>query len=116
MQFSSENKLKEIPPIISSTSISAENCRTSGVFQINGVIDKTINANLSFYIKLQNQDTNVRCKMYSVEANYKANIYCDTFENINYIKISPKIVYDMNYNELFYLNEIVCFLQASFKI
>ena len=105
LQFSSEKKLKEIPPIISSTSISAENCRTSGVFQINGVIDKTINANLSFYIKLQNQDTNVRCKMYSVEANYKANIYCDTFENINYIKISPKIIYDMNYNELFYLNE-----------
>ena len=101
----SKENLVIIPPIISSTSISADNCRTKGVFEINGIIDKSIDSDLSFYIRLENQDTSVRCKMNSVEANYKAYIYCDTFENINNINISPKIIYGMNNNELFYLNE-----------
>ena len=101
----SQNNLIEIPPIISSTSISTDNCRAKGVFEINGIIDKSIDTDLSFYIKLENQDTSVRCKLNSVEANYKAYIYCDTFESINNINISSKIIYDMNYNELFYLNE-----------
>ena len=101
----SQNNLIEIPPIISSTSISTDNCRAKGVFEINGIIDKSIDTDLSFYIKLENQDTSVRCKLNSVEANYKAYIYCDTFESINNINISSKIIYDINYNELFYLNE-----------
>ena len=101
----SKENLVIIPPIISSTSISADNCRTKGVFEINGIIDKSIDSDLSFYIRLENQDTSVRCKMNSVEANYKAYIYCDTFENINNININSKIIYGMNNNELFYLNE-----------
>ena len=101
----SKENLVIIPPIISSTSISADNCRTKGVFEINGIIDKSIDSDLSFYIRLENQDTSVRCKMNSVEANYKAYIYCETFENINNINISPKIIYGMNNNELFYINE-----------
>ena len=101
----SQNNLIEIPPVISSMSISTDNCRAKGVFEINGIIDKSIDTDLSFYIKLENQDTSVRCKLNSVEANYKAYIYCDTFESINNINISSKIIYDMNYNELFYLNE-----------
>ena len=103
--FFSHNNLLEIPPIISSTSISADNCRAKGVFEINGIIDKSIESNLSFYIKLENQDTNVRCKLNPVGENYRVNIYCDTYEAINYVNISSKIVYDMDYNELFYLNE-----------
>lgn len=103
--FFSQNNLIEIPPIISSTSISTDNCRAKGVFEINGIIDKSIDTDLSFYIKLENQDTSVRCKLNSVEANYKAYIYCGTFESINNINISSKIIYDLNYNELFYLNE-----------
>ena len=101
----SKENLVIIPPMISSTSISADNCRTKGVFEINGIIDKSIDSDLSFYIRLENQDTSVRCKMNSVEENYKAYIYCDTFENINNINISSKIIYGMNNKELFYLNE-----------
>ena len=101
----SKENLVIIPPIISSITISADNCRTKGVFEINGIIDKKIDSDLSFYIKLENQDTSVRCKMNSVEANYKTYIYCDTFESINNINISSKMIYGMNNNELFYLNE-----------
>ena len=103
--FLSKGNLVVISPIISSVSISADNCRTKGVFEINGIIDKSIDSDLTFYIKLENQDTSVRCKMNAVEANYRVFIYCDTYENIYNIDISSKIIYDINNNELFFLNE-----------
>ena len=102
-----QENMKEIPAIISSTSISADNCQKDGVFEINGFIDKTIEQNLSFYIKLDNPDTSVRCKMNQIEMNSEVEIYCDTFDSINNnIFINSKIIYDINYNELFYLSEI----------
>ena len=104
--YYNQENMKEIPAIISSTSISEDNCRKEGIFQINGYIDKTIEQNLSFYIKLEKPDTTVRCKMNQVEMNSMAEIYCSTFENINNnIMINSKIIYDINYNELFFLNE-----------
>ena len=106
--FYEENILIEIPPIISSTSITSDNCRDKGVFVINGVIDKSIDVNLSFYLNLENLKKSVRCKMTQTEANSEVEINCNTFENLisEYISISSKIIYDIDLNELFYLNEV----------
>ena len=103
-----ENNLIEIPPLITSASISGENCKEKGVFEIKGMIDKSLDSNLSFYIKIENENIFVRCKLQETEANSEANINCYTYENFRYesLLISSKIVYDINYNELFYLNEV----------
>ena len=100
-----QENMKEIPAIISSTSISGDNCQKEGVFEIDGYIDKIIEQNLSFYIKIEKPDISVRCKMNQVEMNSNVDIYCDTFDNINNnILINSKIIYDINYNELFFLS------------
>ena len=98
----------QIPPLLSSLSIVDDDCRDKGIFEINGVIDKSIDTNLSFYIRLENQNINVRCKISPTEANSEVNIICNTFDNINYeyIYISSKIIYDIDFNELFYINEV----------
>ena len=102
-----QNNLIDIPPIITSTSLTGENCGKKGVFEISGTIDKSIDLDLSFYLKLQNPDVKVRCKISKVESNYKINIICKTFEDFNSdnLLIISKIIYDMDNNELFYLNE-----------
>ena len=106
--YSEKNNLIEIPPILSSLSIIGDNCKDKGMFEINGVIDKSTDKNLSFYIKLDNQNINVRCKMPPAEANSEVNIICNTFENIHYeyIYINPKIIYDIDLNELFFINKV----------
>ena len=112
--YSNPNNLYEIPPILSSLSITGENCRNKGVFEINGIIDKSIDTDISFYLKLPNQNINVRCKISQAQANSEVNIICNTFENINneQIYINSKIIYDIDYKELFYINEV----QSSYNI
>ena len=112
--FSDPNNLLEIPPIISSSSITGESCRSKGVFEINGIIDKSIDTDISFYLKLPNQNINTRCKLSQAEANSEVSIICNTLENFNsqIIYINSKIIYDIDYNELFYINEI----QSSYYI
>lgn len=108
IDFYKDNNIIEILPIISSTSIKGDRCSEQGIFDIDGFNDKSIDTNLSFYLDLENQNTKVRCKMLQTDANSKVNINCYTFDEFNYeyILISSKIVYDINLNELFYLNGV----------
>ena len=112
--FSNPDNLLEIPPILSSSSITGENCRNKGIFEINGILDKSIDTDLSFYLKLPNQNINVRCKISKAQANSEVNLICNTLENINneQIYINSKIIYDIDYKELFYINEV----QSSYNI
>ena len=105
--FLEKNNLIQIPPIISSLIIDGDNCEKEGTFEIKGIIDKSLNESFYFYMQLNNLN-NIRCKLTQSEtSNSEINIICNTNDNINneYIYINPKIIYNLNYEELFYINE-----------
>ena len=97
-----------IPPILSNLAINGDSCSSSGIFEINAIIDKTIDSELSFYLKLENPDIKVKCKLSQSLAYSRVNIICNTFDNFDeeYITINPKIVYDIFFNELLYINYV----------
>ena len=106
--YSSPENYAIIPPILSSISFNGDNCNSKGAFEINGVIDKNIENDLSFYLKLENPNIDVRCKMSQALAYSSVNIVCNTFNNFynQYFTIDTKIIYDIFYNELLYISYI----------
>ena len=86
----SQNNLIEIPPIISSTSISTDNCRAKGVFEINGIIDKSIDTDLSFYIKEIDFNTKEKFLIYEVVKLDKSRL----IKEIHPLKILSKFSFN----------------------
>ena len=105
--YSKENN--NIPPVLSNSIINADSCFYDGTFIIKGLIDTKIEKNMYFYIDLDNPEEKVRCQIPSTEANTLIDINCGTmnkFDNSK-IEIDSKIVYDIKYNELLYINRTV---------
>ena len=103
--YSEKDNLVKIPPILSNLVINGDNCESKGTFEIRGIIDKSLNQSFYFYITLSNNN-NIRCKMQQGQANSEINITCNTYNNFykEYIFINPRIIYNFNYEELFYIN------------
>jgi hypothetical protein len=100
-----ENK---IPPLLSNSIINSESCIQDGTFIINSLIDTKIEKSFFFYLELDDPITKVRCQIPLTEANTRIDIQCNTMNELySKIEIDSKIVYDMKYNELFYINRTV---------
>ena len=104
--YSEINNLNKIPPLISDSSINAENCKDDGIFSIKGFVNAPIQKSLYFYIELKNPSTKVRCLTPSTKENSSIDIKCYTTEKIenSTIEVDSLMVYDIKYNELFYIN------------
>lgn len=106
LDYLEEDNLNKIPPLLSNTLINTNNCRNEGTFDIQAYLDSSIEKNISFYLQLKNPNIDVRCKIPESAAYTTITIKCNTMSNFNQeiIEIESKIVYDMDYNELFYIN------------
>ena len=98
-----------IPPMLSNLLINTESCEQDGTFIINSFIDTKIEKILFFYLELDNPIIKVRCQIPLTEANTRVNIQCNTINEFynSKIEIDSKIVYDIKYNELLYINRTV---------
>ena len=101
-----EKNLNKIIPILSNSYIISENCVDDGTLEIGSYINSKVENNIIFYLELENPKINIRCKLPSTEANSNIVIQCKTLSKINNekIKIDSKIIYDIDSNELFYIN------------
>lgn len=109
LDYMKEDNFNIVPPVISNININVENCNLNGTFEIESSVNNQIENNITFYLGLTSPKIEVRCKVPSTEKN-NANIViqCKTLDKIDnsIIKIDSKVVYDMDYNELFYLSSI----------
>ena len=98
-----------IPPMLSNLLINTESCNQDGIFFINCFIDTKIETRLFFYLELDDPITKVRCQIPLTEANTRVDIQCSTMNEFynSKIEIDSKIVYDIKYNELLYINRTV---------
>ena len=106
LDYMEENNLNKYPPLLSNIIINATNCHEEGSFYIQAYIDSPIERNISFFLELKNPKITVRCKIPICEEYTTILIKCNTMDNFNkeIIQIESKIIYDMDYNELFYIN------------
>ena len=106
LDYMEENNLTKAPPLLSNIIINATNCHEEGSFYIQAYIDSSIERNISFYLELKNPKIDVRCKIPICEEYTIILIKCNTMDNFNkeIIQIESKIVYDIDYNELFYIS------------
>lgn len=106
LDYMEENNLTKAPPLLSNIIINATNCHEEGSFYIQAYIDSSIERNISFYFELKNPKIDARCKIPICEEYTIILIKCNTMDNFNkeIIQIESKIVYDIDYNELFYIS------------
>jgi len=104
--YSEINNLNKIPPLISDSSINAENCKYDGIFSIKGFVDAPIQKGLYCYIELKNPSIKVRCLIPSAKENSSIDIKCYTTQKIenSVIEVDSLMAYDIKYNEIFYIN------------
>ena len=108
LDYMEKDNFNIVPPVISNLNINVESCNLNGMFEIESYANSQIEKNITFYLGLTSPKIEVRCKVPSTEANSKIFIQCKTLDKIDnsIIKIDSKIVYDLDYNELFYMNSI----------
>ena len=106
LDYLKEENLYKVPPVLKNPIIHTFSCNNDGIFDIQGIIDASIEKNISFYLELIEVSIDSRCKIPATEANKNIIIKCNTMESFTNIKIQieSKIIYDMDYNEIFYLN------------
>ena len=106
LDYMKDENLNKVPPILKSPLIISYSCYNDGTFSIEGFIDSSFEKNIFFYLELIGISTDSRCKIPKTEANKMIIIQCNTMESFSNkkIQIDSKIAYDMDYNELFYLD------------
>jgi hypothetical protein len=97
-----------IPPLLTNSIINTESCKQDGTIIINSLINTKIEKSIFFYLELDDPITKVRCQIPLTKANTRIDIQCNTMNELySKIEIESKIVYDMKYNELLYINRTV---------
>ena len=105
LDYFKEENLNKIPPSLYNLTIDSKSCNIDGVFEIQSYIYNSFDKNITFYLKSNDGSISSRCKI--PKENAYIYIICKTMNNFtnNRIKINGKIIYDINYNELFYIND-----------
>jgi len=105
LDYMKKDNFNRVPPKISNSNINVGSCNLNGTFEIESYAYSQIEKDISFYLGLTSPKMEVRCKVPSTEANSNIFIQCKTLDKIDnsIIKIDSKIVYDLDYNELFYM-------------
>lgn len=106
LDYKEEKNFNNIPPFITNSYIISSKCNVDGSFEIISFIDKEIEKNISFYLELKEPKIEVRCKIPETEGNKNVIIKCNTMESFQnkLIEIESEIAYDIDNNELFYIN------------
>ena len=106
LDYIKEENLNKIPLLFYDSSINAEKCDNDGTFEIISFTYTPIEKNITFNLKLNNPNITARCKIPISIGNEYITIKCSTMNSFAFtqIKINSKIAYDMEYNELFYIN------------
>jgi hypothetical protein len=108
LDYMEKDNFNKVPPGIFNSNINVGSCYLNGTFEIEGYVNSQIEKNITFYLELASPKIEVRCKVPSTGANSNIFIQCKTLDKIDnsIIRIDSKIVYDLDYNELFYMNSI----------
>ena len=106
LDYMKDENLNKVPPILINPRIISYSCYSDGTFGIEAFIESSFDKDISFYLELMEISTGSRCKIPATQANKNIIIKCNTMESFSNkkIQIEAKIVYDIDYNELFYLN------------
>lgn len=106
LDYMREENLNKVPPILINPRIISYSCYNDGTFDIEAFIESSFDKDISFYLELMELSTGSRCKIPATQANKNIIIKCNTMESFTNkkIQIDAKIAYDIDYNELFYLN------------
>ena len=108
LDYMKKNNFNIVPPVIFNSNINVGSCNLNGTFEIESYVNRQIEKDITFYIGLTSPKMEVRCKVPSSESNANIFIQCKTLDKIHnsIIRIDSKIVYDLDYNELFYIGSI----------
>ena len=108
LDYMEEVNFDIVPPVFFNSYINAGSCNLNGTFEIESFTNSQIEKDITFYLELTSPKMEVRCKVPSADKNSYITIQCKTLDKISYsiIKIDSKIVYDVDYNELFYMKSI----------
>ena len=106
LDYIKEENFNKIPLLFYDSKINAEKCDNDGTFEIISFTYTPIEKNTTFNLKLNNPNITARCKIPISLGNRYITIKCSTMNSFAFtqIKINSKIAYDMDYNELFYIN------------
>ena len=115
LDYMKEDNLYKVPPILINPIINTYSCYSDGTFEIQAFTYSSFDKNISFYLELVEMSTDSRCKIPTTKANKNIIIKCNTMESFvnKKIQINAKIAYDMDYNELFYLNSTETYNNVS---
>ena len=109
LDYMQEENLYKIPPLILNKKIYTNNCNIDGSFEIESQINTIIDRNITFLLRLENSQIDIRCKVPTTNSSDTLiRIKCSTKNSLsnNIIKIKSQIIYDIELNEIFYINEI----------
>ena len=113
LDYTKEGNLNKIPPIILNDKINTGDCNVDGSFEIQSYINSIIERNITFLLRLEYSNIEVRCKVpITEEANILIKIKCTMMGSLSnsIIQIKSQIIYDLELNELFYINDISSFI------